>query len=253
MMTDMKWTWRIFGVWCAVVLFVPMVHYTHVPLELYSLTAVMVFVPWVALSLTIYLHYKRDSFLRSLITVDIATGVVLLLIVCLILYLVVTNVRTEGLAWSYVNTVVTALFVVLLLMRRYLVGVNESEAVLMSVIAGAAFVGISDIPCLLTLPSYNHSFLIQEFLVSIPFVLTLCILRPTRYTALSLAVLIGMWFAWVFLYGRWDVITSITSGEPVQWIPYHLYKGTKLVTALLFCSLNIKSMAVSKVEIQNFL
>jgi len=114
----MKKVWVAFGVWCAIVLFVPMAHTLPIPQDLLDVAAVFVCLPWIALAILLYLHYRPESFLTSWITIDIATGIILVITFGLLLHLIITNVHS-ALTWAYPTTLITVALLMLMLMRKY--------------------------------------------------------------------------------------------------------------------------------------
>gem|GEM_PF-3564277 len=105
-------------------------------------------------------------------------------------------------------------------------------------------ISVFEIPYLLTRPladlTYTSSFLMQQCLMVIPFLLVVPLykLYPTRYTVVLFLVWVALWCVWIIPLDRWDIV----SGEHIQWLPYQLSKGIKLFLVPLLYSFAIKKV-----------
>lgn len=240
----MKWIWVAFIIWCAIVLFVPMVHVIPAPTNTLAVAEILVCLPWLILVVLWYLHKHPDSFLKSLITIDIASGIVFISILFLIGHLVVQNLRADGIVWAHSATLITVLFLILLLMRKYALRIEESEAVLLAIIVGAFAIGGFEIPYILTLPIVGLSpdipILIQFCFLILPFGVVLYKqLCPSKYTVVLFLMWIGFWCIWVFPMERWDINLAENTAN-IHWLPYQFTKGIKLFLVPLLYSLNVR-------------
>lgn len=196
-------------------LFVPMRHDLDVPDTTWMAAMACVAIPYVALVVRRY--HVIDRYTAKLVVIPIMA--------LLVLHLVITNIH-EPLTWAHLTTLITVCFLILLV-----------DDPLAGVIMGAFLIGVFEIPYLLTRPlaglDYSTGMLIQQCFLVLPF----CFLRlrPTRWTAVLFVVWVALWVIWVVPLGRWEV----TSGEPIQWIPYQLSKGIKLMIVPLLCTIKL--------------